>query len=65
MVGQKEARNPMIFAKDENVGGASVHSYRSQHKLYRITNYNRLYSVFLSHKCPLDEVSLGRCLVTS
>ena len=46
-------------------GGASVHSYRSLHKLYRFTNYNRLYSIESSHKCPLDAVSSGGCPVTS
>ena len=59
MVGQKETRNPMIFAKDENVGGASVHSYRSQHKLYKITNHNQVIFHFFSHRCPSS-----RCLDT-
>ena len=46
-------------------GGASVHSYRSLHKLYRFTNYNRLYSIESSHECPPDAVSSDGCPVTS
>ena len=62
---EEDERNRMIFAKDENVGGASVHSYRSLHKLYRFTNYNRLYSIESSHECPPDAVSSDGCPVTS
>ena len=57
MVGQKEARNPKIFAKDENVGGASVHSYRSQHKLYRIIDHKQIIFHFLQTQVSFLQVS--------
>ena len=65
MVGQKEARNPKIFAKDENVG----------ERQYTLIGYNinctellitiRLYSISFRHRCPSSrclDTFLMRCL---
>ena len=78
MVGQKEARNPKIFAKDENVGERQYtligHNINCTGLLITIG----LYSVSFRHKCPLPGVRTlswwgawhwwgvsGRCLSSS